>query len=69
MRDCLYFLSHTYRKALLISFASYVFKVFQIQFDCIVTVSSGTLTVNDDASVQILAEEAVPLEHLDIAVS
>ncbi|XP_074601601.1 ATP synthase, delta subunit [Brevipalpus obovatus] len=29
-------------------------------------VSSGTVTINDDSSVQILAEEAVPIEHLDI---
>lgn len=27
--------------------------------------SSGTVTINDDASVQVLAEEAVPLENLD----
>jgi len=28
-------------------------------------VSSGTITINDDSSVQVLAEEAVPVEHLD----
>lgn len=28
-------------------------------------VSSGVLTVNEDSSVQILAEEAAPLSHLD----
>ncbi|ELU06452.1 hypothetical protein CAPTEDRAFT_164374 [Capitella teleta] len=28
-------------------------------------VSSGSITINDDSSVQILAEEAVPVEHLD----
>lgn len=28
--------------------------------------SSGTVTINDDSSVQVLAEEAVPLENLDI---
>ncbi|XP_063395339.1 ATP synthase subunit delta, mitochondrial [Cydia fagiglandana] len=28
-------------------------------------VSSGTITVNDDSSVQVLAEEAHPLESLD----
>ncbi|XP_055353351.1 ATP synthase subunit delta, mitochondrial-like [Paramacrobiotus metropolitanus] len=28
-------------------------------------VSSGTVTVNDDSTVQILAEEAVPVESLD----
>lgn len=33
------------------------------------TVSSGSVTVNADSSVQLLAEEAVPLDHLDVAVS
>ena len=28
-------------------------------------VSSGSITVNDNSSVQVLAEEAVPVEHLD----
>lgn len=28
-------------------------------------VSSGTITVNDDSSVQVLAEEAVPVDWLD----
>merc|ERR1712012_5680 len=28
-------------------------------------VSSGSITINDDSSVQILAEEAVPVESLD----
>jgi len=28
-------------------------------------VSSGSVTINDDSSVQILAEEAVPVEQLD----
>ncbi|KAI2803187.1 hypothetical protein RDWZM_001317 [Blomia tropicalis] len=28
-------------------------------------VSSGTITVNDDSSVQVLAEEAVPLDSID----
>jgi F-type H+-transporting ATPase subunit delta len=28
-------------------------------------VSSGTVTINDDSSVQLLAEEAVPIENLD----
>lgn len=32
-------------------------------------VSSGSITVNADSSVQLLAEEAVPLDQLDIAVS
>ncbi len=27
--------------------------------------SSGTVTINDDSSVQVLAEEAVPLDSLD----
>ena len=30
-------------------------------------VSSGVVTVNEDSSVQILAEEAAPLSHLDRA--
>merc|ERR1711976_565450 len=29
-------------------------------------VSSGSITINDDSSVQILAEEAAPVEDLDI---
>ncbi|CAH1102266.1 unnamed protein product [Psylliodes chrysocephalus] len=29
-------------------------------------VSSGTVTINDDSSVQILAEEAHPVENLDV---
>ena len=33
------------------------------------TVSSGSCTVNDDSSVQIIAEEAVPLAELDVSVS
>ncbi|CAG9858968.1 unnamed protein product, partial [Phyllotreta striolata] len=32
-------------------------------------VSSGTVTVNDDSSVQILAEEAHPVENLDISAA
>ncbi|XP_059922759.1 ATP synthase subunit delta, mitochondrial [Gadus macrocephalus] len=32
-------------------------------------VSSGSVTVNADSSVQLLAEEAVPLDQLDIAVA
>ncbi|KAJ8730752.1 hypothetical protein PYW08_002165 [Mythimna loreyi] len=32
-------------------------------------VSSGTVTVNDDSSVQVLAEEAHPLENLDRAAA
>jgi len=32
-------------------------------------VSSGSVTVNADSSVQLLAEEAVPLEELDIAAA
>ena len=31
----------------------------------ILLVSSGTITINDDSSVQVLAEEAVPVENLD----
>jgi F-type H+-transporting ATPase subunit delta len=30
-------------------------------------VSSGTITVNEDSSVQVLAEEAHPVENLDAA--
>lgn len=33
------------------------------------TVSSGSVTVNADSSVQLLAEEAVPLDQLDVGVS
>lgn len=36
---------------------------------CVYTVSSGSVTVNADSSVQLLAEEAVPLDQLDVAVS
>ncbi|XP_076880303.1 ATP synthase F(1) complex subunit delta, mitochondrial-like [Brachyhypopomus gauderio] len=32
-------------------------------------VSSGSVTVNTDSSVQLLAEEAVPLDSLDLAVA
>ena len=32
-------------------------------------VSSGTVTINDDSSVQVIAEEAVPLEQLDISAA
>nr|CAG4645274.1 EOG090X0JDB [Leptodora kindtii] len=32
-------------------------------------VSSGTVTVNEDSSVQLLAEEAVPVEQLDISAA
>lgn len=28
--------------------------------------SSGTITINEDSSVQVLAEEAVPVEWLDL---
>lgn len=27
--------------------------------------SSGTVAINDDSSVQLLAEEAVPVDHID----
>lgn len=36
---------------------------------CVYAVSSGSVTVNADSSVQLLAEEAVPLDQLDISVS
>jgi F-type H+-transporting ATPase subunit delta len=32
-----------------------------------VFVSSGTITVNEDSSVQVLAEEAHPVESLDLS--
>ncbi|XP_008336770.1 ATP synthase F(1) complex subunit delta, mitochondrial isoform X2 [Cynoglossus semilaevis] len=32
-------------------------------------VSSGSVTVNSDSSVQLLAEEAVPLDQLDVAAA
>lgn len=32
-------------------------------------VSSGTVSINDDSSVQVLAEEACPVEHLDVAAA
>jgi hypothetical protein len=41
----------------------------QTNATCVCVVSSGQLTVNGDASVQLLAEEAVPLDQLDAAVS
>jgi F-type H+-transporting ATPase subunit delta len=34
-----------------------------------VFVSSGTITVNDDSSVQVLAEEAHPVEDLDASAA
>uniref|UniRef100_A0A336KXP7 ATP synthase F(1) complex subunit delta, mitochondrial n=1 Tax=Culicoides sonorensis TaxID=179676 RepID=A0A336KXP7_CULSO len=34
-----------------------------------VFVSSGTITVNDDSSVQVLAEEAHPVENLDASAA
>ena len=32
-------------------------------------VSSGTITINDDSSVQILAEEAHPVDDLDAGLA
>ncbi|KAJ8894503.1 hypothetical protein PR048_007157 [Dryococelus australis] len=32
-------------------------------------VSSGTVTINDDSSVQVLAEEACLVEHLDVSAA
>jgi F-type H+-transporting ATPase subunit delta len=32
-------------------------------------VSSGTISINDDSSVQVLAEEACPVEQLDSAAA
>jgi F0F1-type ATP synthase epsilon subunit len=37
-------------------------------FFCI-PVSSGSVTINDDSSVQILAEEAFPVDQLDAQVN
>ncbi|KAL3283641.1 hypothetical protein HHI36_006780 [Cryptolaemus montrouzieri] len=34
-----------------------------------VFVSSGTVTINEDSSVQVLAEEAAPVENLDLAAA
>lgn len=34
-----------------------------------VFVSSGTITVNEDSSVQVLAEEAQSVEHLDLSAA
>ena len=36
-----------------------------LKTDLCFAVSGGTVTVNDDSTVQILAEEAVPVENLD----
>nr|CAG4642209.1 EOG090X0JDB [Eurycercus lamellatus] len=32
-------------------------------------VSSGTVTINEDSTVQLLAEEAVPVEQLDVSAA
>jgi len=32
-------------------------------------VSSGTVTINEDSTVQLLAEEAVPVENLDMSAA
>ncbi|XP_017785413.1 PREDICTED: ATP synthase subunit delta, mitochondrial [Nicrophorus vespilloides] len=32
-------------------------------------VSSGTVTINDDSSVQVLAEEACPVENIDVSAA
>jgi F-type H+-transporting ATPase subunit delta len=32
-------------------------------------VSSGSVTINDDSSVQVLAEEAAPVENLDVSAA
>ena len=44
---------------------------FLVEVLCILlfTVSSGSFSVNEDASVQIAAEEAVPVDYLDKDVS
>lgn len=43
--------------------------VLEIKCGLCFAVSSGSVTVNADSSVQLLAEEAVPLDSLDLAVS
>ena len=40
-----------------------------VVYTCVNTASSGSVTINSDGSVQILAEEAAPLEDFDIQVS
>lgn len=54
------------QKSFLVSFLEFLslltILIFQIY---LYLVSSGTITVNDDSSVQVLAEEAVPIENLD----
>lgn len=44
-----------------------IFSYLELLF--LFAVSSGSVTVNADSSVQLLAEEAVPLDQLDVAVS
>lgn len=39
-----------------------------ILFDCMYTVSSGSIAVNGDSSVQVLAEEACLVEDIDVQV-
>ena len=38
-----------------------------LMLSCIsfIAVSSGSVTINDDSSVQILAEEAIAMENID----
>lgn len=50
--------------------AQYVFFFLLVGnvFDVPATVSSGTVTINKDSSVQIVAEEAVPVEDIDPTV-
>ena len=43
----------------------YVLRLFWL---CYIIVSSGSIAVNADSSVQILAEEACPIEDIDIQV-
>ena len=50
-------------------FIIYIYTFFLIGSQFILhLVSSGSVTVNSDSSVQILAEEAFPLEELDLQV-
>ena len=39
-----------------------------LSYICFIAVSSGSVTINDDSSVQILAEEAIAMENIDAQV-
>uniref|UniRef100_A0A3B3XAQ4 F1F0-ATP synthase delta subunit C-terminal domain-containing protein n=1 Tax=Poecilia mexicana TaxID=48701 RepID=A0A3B3XAQ4_9TELE len=48
---------------------SHIYKFLQKDTVYVYAVSSGSVTVNADSSVQLLAEEAVPLDQLDVAAA